>query len=113
MALWFLRGLRRGVVTTRYPATPADSWTADLPSPPEFYPDRLTYELADRLVVACPSQALRRDGVDLAVDVGACTGCGRCLSVAGEAARPSGHTELAARDRASLVKRIRIEGGRR
>ena len=33
MALWFLRGVRRGVVTTRYP-TEVDSWTAQLPTPP-------------------------------------------------------------------------------
>lgn len=113
MALWFLRGLRRGVVTTRYPATPPDSWTADLVTPPEFHADRLTNPLVDGLVTACPSEALRRDGSELVYDVGACTACGRCLSVAGAAARPSGEIELAARGRADLVKRIPIKGDSR
>jgi hypothetical protein len=33
MPLWFARGLRRGVVTTRYPARP-DGSAAVLPTPP-------------------------------------------------------------------------------
>ena len=37
MPLWFARGLRRGVVTTRYPARPDDS-AARLPTPPAFRP---------------------------------------------------------------------------
>jgi hypothetical protein len=55
MALWFLRGLRRGVVTTRYPAR-LDRWTATLPTPPEFRPGLLTETLADRLTALCPSR---------------------------------------------------------
>ncbi|MGI8576722.1 MAG: hypothetical protein ACR2KG_02135 [Nocardioidaceae bacterium] len=100
-------------MTTRYPAQPPDSWTVNLPSAPEFRADRLTDELADRLVAVCPSRALRRQGSDLVYDVGACTVCGRCLDVAAHAARPSGQLELAARNRADLIKRIPIEGGRR
>lgn len=113
MALWFLRGLKRGVVTSRYPASPVDPWTADLVTPPQFRSGRLTYELADALVEVCPSKALSRQGVDLMYDIGACTACGRCLLVAGDAAAPSGQIELAARTRAGLIKRIPISGGRR
>ena len=39
MTLWFIRGLRRGVVTTRYPARP-DASAASLPTPPAFRPRR-------------------------------------------------------------------------
>ena len=41
MPLWFARGLRRGIVTTRYPARPDDS-AASLPTPPAFRPAALT-----------------------------------------------------------------------
>jgi len=109
--LWFLRGLRKGVVTSHYPARP-DPSTDGLPSPPAFRSDLLTAELADRLAAACPSGALRRDGADLVLDLGACTGCGRCNEVGGRAVAPSGAFELAARDRTTLLKRIPIGAGR-
>jgi NAD-dependent dihydropyrimidine dehydrogenase PreA subunit len=110
MAVWFWRGLRRGVVTTRYPAV-VDPWARRLPSPPRFDPARLSRETADRLVGLCPSGALRREHDVLVVDVGSCTACGRCIQAAGDAARPSGVFELAATDRRRLIKRVPIEGG--
>ncbi len=58
MTLWFIRGLRRGVVTTRYPARPDES-AAFLPTPPAFRPRALTQTTADRLAGTCPSGALR------------------------------------------------------
>lgn len=109
MALWFLRGLRRGVVTTRYPAR-VDGWATQLPAPPAFRPALLTRPLVELLVGACPFGALRRDEAHLVLDLGACTGCGRCLDIAGDAAAPSGCWELATSDRAALVKRIEIRG---
>lgn len=109
MAFWFLRGLRKGVVTTRYPVE-VDPWAVSLPTPPVFDPRRLTSALVDRLVEACPGTALVREGEHLVLDLGACSACGRCLAVAGAAARPSGVFELAATSREHLVKRIPIEG---
>jgi hypothetical protein len=110
MALWLIRGLRRGVVTTLYPAR-TDPWAAALPTPPLFDPRRLTSAIADRVAEICPSGALaRRDG-SLVLDLGTCSACGRCLAVAGAAARPSGIFELSAISRAHLVKYIPIEGG--
>jgi ferredoxin len=109
MAFWFLRGLRKGVVTTRYPAE-VDPWAALLPTPPVFDPRKLTASLADRLVELCPSTALGREDEYLVLDLGACSACGRCLAVAGAAARASGLFELAATSRQQLVKRIPIEG---
>jgi len=105
MTLWFLRGLRRGVVTTWYPARP-DSSAASLPTPPVFRADVLDRATADRLVEVCPSRALRRESDTLIFDLGACTACGRCQDAAPEAATPSGEFELAATSRAHLVKRI-------
>ncbi len=105
--LWFLRGIRRGVVTTRYPRA-RDSWAEQLPTPPAFRSDLLTPELAARLADVCASGALRLQNGDLLLDLGSCTGCGDCVAVGGETVVPSGEFELASRDRAALVKRIPI-----
>jgi ferredoxin-like protein FixX len=105
MPLWFVRGLRRGVVTTRYPAKPDDS-AGHLPTPPSFRVNVLDQALADRLVAVCPSRALRREPGVLVFDAGACTACGRCRDAAPAALAPSGSFELAATSRADLVKRI-------
>jgi ferredoxin len=109
---WFLRGLRRGVVTTRYPAR-IDPWTETLRTAPAFRSSRLTEALADDLVAACPSRALRRDADALIVDLGACTACGVCARLGGDAVEPSGAFLLASSDRCALVKRIAIRGGTR
>jgi NAD-dependent dihydropyrimidine dehydrogenase PreA subunit len=105
--LWFLRGLRRGVVTTRYPAE-IDPWARALPSAPAFHSALLTRRLADELEAACPAGAIRRDGDVLVVDLGGCTACGRCAQVAGEAVAPSGQFLLAATEREALLKRVPI-----
>jgi len=109
MPLWFIRGLRRGVVTTRYPARPDDS-AARLPTPPAFRPGQLTREVADRLVAVCPGPALSRRDDTLVFDVGACTGCGRCAEAAPDAVASSGEFELATTSRSVLIKEIPIRG---
>lgn len=112
MPLWFARGLRRGVVTSRYPARPDDS-AASLPTPPAFRPDKLTRELVDMMMSVCPGLALRRSDDVLVFDAGACTACGRCARAAPYAVTPSGEFELAATTRAALVKTIPILGDHR
>ncbi|MGH3231556.1 MAG: hypothetical protein ACRDOA_23750 [Streptosporangiaceae bacterium] len=109
MPLWTLRGLRRGVVTTHYPARP-DPFAELLPTPPAFRPEALTADIADRLVAVCPSRALGRSNDELIFDVGACTACGLCRAEAPGAVVASGEFELAATDRAHLVKRIPLSG---
>src|SRR5580692_4200122 len=120
MPLWFFRGLRRGVVTTHYPARP-DASAATLPTPPAFRPRLLTRQVADRLVAVCPSNALSRQDNVLVFDLGACTCCGRCAQAAAQAAveaapdaiTSSGQFELAATSRETLVKQIPILGDAR
>ncbi|HEY7324413.1 MAG TPA: hypothetical protein VH520_06280 [Streptosporangiaceae bacterium] len=109
MPLWFVRGLRRGVVTTRYPGRP-DPSAAALPTPPAFRTGVLTRDIADRLVAICPSRALARDSDTLVFDVGACTACGRCRDCAPGAVTASGEYELAATARTALIKRIPLRG---
>lgn len=107
MPLWFARGLRRGIVTTRYPARP-DSSAAGLPTPPAFRAGLIDRRLADLLAAVCPSQALHRDGDVLLFDVGRCTACGRCQEAAPQAVTPSGEFELAGTRRAQFVKKIEL-----
>jgi Ni,Fe-hydrogenase III small subunit/ferredoxin len=73
---WVLRGLRDGVVTTRYPRRPdpyAEAFPAAVrplaPGPP-------TGVLLDTL---CPTGAIRSAGGVLRVDTGRCILCGRCV----------------------------------
>ena len=109
MPLWFIRGLRRGVVTTHYPARPDDS-AACLPTPPAFRSRQLSRETADRMVAVCPSLALSRRDDMLVFDVGACTACGRCAEAAPNVVTSSGEFELAATVRSALIKEIPIQG---
>jgi len=108
--LWFLRGLRRGVVTTRYPAGPLEEWTASLPSAPAFHSELLTADLANRLQAACPAGALRHEPPTLVLDLGACTGCGACARHGHGVIERSGEFLLATHRREDLVKRIPISG---
>ena len=109
MAFWFYRGLRRGIATTSYPKT-VDAWARALPTPPAFHSARLTAELVDRLVAECPGGALSREQRELLVDIGRCSGCGRCVEIGDGAVQPSREFELATSDRAALVKRVPIRG---
>jgi ferredoxin len=112
MTLWFIRGIRRGVVTTRYPAKP-DTSARYLPTPPAFRPRELTRQVADRLVAVCPSNALWRGGAVLVYDVGACTACGRCAAEAPHAVTASGEFEVATTARSVLIKQIPLRGEER
>lgn len=109
MAFWFYRGLRKGIATTRYPAS-IEAWTRDLPTPPAFHSSRLTDALADRLASGCPAGAIAHAGNELIVDLGRCGGCGRCLELGEGAVEPSGEFLLATGDRRALLKHIPIRG---
>ena len=109
MPQWFVKGLRRGVVTTRYPDH-GDASASVLPSPPAFRPEELTGQIADSLVQICPSWALTRASDVLVFDAGACTSCGQCREAQPRAVTNSGEFELAATDRSALVKRIPLLG---
>ncbi|MGH3253056.1 MAG: hypothetical protein ACRDOI_43530 [Trebonia sp.] len=85
MSLWVLRGLRDGIVTTRWPKRPdeyADSWRG----PVTVLPNSAAPGLAD-VEALCPTGAIEVSGrphVDkVSIDQGRCILCGRCV-----AARP-------------------------
>ena len=76
MSPWVLRGLRDGVVTTRWPARPdpyADSWRG----PAAVVGSRAADP--DALAALCPTGAISAGpGRDVAVDQGRCVLCGTC-----------------------------------
>ena len=75
MSIWVLRGLRDGVVTTRWPGRAdeyADSWRG----PVTVLPDAAS-GLAD-VEALCPTRAIEAIG-GLRVDQGRCILCGRCV----------------------------------
>jgi dissimilatory sulfite reductase (desulfoviridin) alpha/beta subunit len=87
-----------------------DPWTRDLPTPPAFHSRRLSVDLVDRLADGCPAAAITREGAELVIDLGRCTGCDRCREIGGEAVTASGEFLLAAANRGALVKRVPIRG---
>jgi Ni,Fe-hydrogenase III small subunit/ferredoxin len=83
VSIWALRGLRDGIVTTRWPGRPdeyADSWRG----PATVLPDGALADGAE-LERLCPTGAIEVHGQpgQLWVDQGRCVLCGRCV-----AARP-------------------------
>ncbi len=107
MAFWALRGLLRGVVTTRYPTrSRRDQWATALPTPPRFVVGRVSPTVASQVVAVCPSHALWLDDDDLVLDLGACTACGACRRAAPHAVRESHVSELATLRRGDLLKRV-------
>ena len=99
MSLWVLRGLRDGVVTTRWPAKPdsyADDWRG--PARPLHAPD--PGELAD----LCPTGAIAVTDGAVRVDQGRCILCGRCVAERpGVFAWSQGATGSAALTREQLI----------
>jgi len=84
---WALRGLRDGVLTTRWPARSDgyfDTFPASVSVSRSSEPaDRVQRaELADRHVLdeLCPTGALRAINGDVVLDTGACILCGRCVA---------------------------------
>ncbi len=73
--IWVLRGLRDGVVTTRWPARPdsyADDWQG--PARPLGPADPAG------LTGLCPTGAITVTGGTVRVDQGKCILCGRCVA---------------------------------
>jgi Ni,Fe-hydrogenase III small subunit/ferredoxin len=78
VSIWVLRGLRDGVVTTRWPARPdpyADAWRG--PARPVDAPGP---DGPGDLTDVCPTGAITVSGGTVRVDQGRCILCGRCVA---------------------------------
>jgi len=79
--MWALRGLRNGVLTTRWPARP-DEYAATTRGPATVVTSQSAAAVAgDNLGGLCPVRAISQDdsGTDH-LDQGSCILCGRCVS---------------------------------
>jgi formate hydrogenlyase subunit 6/NADH:ubiquinone oxidoreductase subunit I len=96
-----LRPLRRGPVTSRYPAVPPD-----LPSAARGMPelDAARCDGNAACVAACPTGAIAVEHGTWSLDLGACVFCGACARACPTAAIALGtRIELATDDPAGLV----------
>jgi Ni,Fe-hydrogenase III small subunit/ferredoxin len=78
MSIWVLRGLRDGVVTTRWPERAdeyADSWRG----PVTVVAGAAAGDVGD-VADLCPTGAIRAPGGRVQVDQGKCILCGRCVT---------------------------------
>jgi len=80
--MWVLRGLRDGVLTTRWPRRP-DPYASALRGPATLLGSRSAAADHADLAGLCPTGAISRDGGMIRLDQGRCVQCGNCL-----AARP-------------------------
>ena len=97
----FLRPLRRGRVTSRYPAAPPE-----LPAAARGLPvlDPALCDATGACAGACPTGAIEVDADGWRLDAGACVMCDACVAACPTGAlRHGGMIELAARGRRELV----------
>ena len=81
--MWALRGLRDGVLTTRWPARP-DEYAAAARGPATVLSGAaVSAAEGDGLSGLCPAGAISQDSRGIQLDQGRCIQCGRCV-----AARP-------------------------
>lgn len=97
---WIVRGLRKGIVTTRYPRRPE-------PAPPGF---RGRVEVIDpegapsELQQVCPTRAISVEDGRLALDRGRCILCGDCVAADPARLRFVAAYETATRGRAAMIE---------
>ncbi|HEY8745458.1 MAG TPA: 4Fe-4S binding protein [Chloroflexota bacterium] len=103
---WIWRGLRTGVLTTRYPAgcpQGADSLPPVFRGRPVIDQARWRAGAGDAAVAICPTQALQAAPEGLRLDLSRCIQCGLCAAVCPEAIQMRPDFELAARQQPDLV----------
>jgi Ni,Fe-hydrogenase III small subunit/ferredoxin len=77
--MWALRGLRNGVLTTRWPARP-DPYAAAGRGPATVLDERPADVDAEQLERICPTGAIGLAGGAVRLDQGRCVQCGRCVT---------------------------------
>src|ERR1700735_863635 len=98
--MWVLRGLRHGVLTTRWPARP-DEYAQGSRGPAAVLTSRVA--AAENLSSLCPTGAIGVSGPDVSLDQGRCVQCGRCITARHEMFGWSAGPAAAAIARSALV----------
>ncbi|MHB8621436.1 MAG: NADH-quinone oxidoreductase subunit NuoB [Chloroflexota bacterium] len=105
---WIVRGLRTGIVTTRYPRRPETM--SGYRGRPVIHPELCSFEDVRAAAEVCPTGAITaRDGRGR-LDLGLCIQCGRCAEAVGDGAITiEPEFELAVCDRGALVTDVVLE----
>lgn len=111
---WITRGLREGIVTTRYPARPDDygeSWRGAVGLVDQGHPGAGSGEGSTKdLTALCPTGAIGVEGGRLRLDRGRCILCGRCVGAAPGIFCWSSSPEVAGLARQALVVGAELGG---
>ncbi len=101
-SIWLMRGLRNGVLTTRYPRRP-DPYAQSFPAAVAVT-DGTPRGDAEHISQVCPTGAIRPDpGGRLPLDRGACILCGACIRAYPDLFGWERGAETATLDRGALV----------
>jgi Ni,Fe-hydrogenase III small subunit/ferredoxin len=99
MLEWISRGLRKGILTSRYPRRPEPA--------PDGFRGRIevldSSRAPDELASVCPTGAIRVDGGRLSVDRGTCILCGACVAADPGRFSFAADYETAVRRRGALI----------
>jgi Ni,Fe-hydrogenase III small subunit/ferredoxin len=105
MLAWIARGLRKGIVTSRYPHATEPELEGFRGRVDVLDPDGANEDLE----ALCPTAAIRVDGGRLSLDRGRCVLCGACVEAAPERFRFSSAYETASRRRVGIVSGAAVE----
>lgn len=99
---WALRGLRDGVVTTRYPHRP-DGYPGGFQAAVEPVPGASGPDDPAAVSAVCPTRAISADQGTVRIDRGRCIVCGRCVLAFPNLFRFTDRLEVARVSRPALV----------
>jgi Ni,Fe-hydrogenase III small subunit/ferredoxin len=97
---WVLRGLRNGVVTTRYP-TRADDYADEFPGAVEVQDPAM--DPGPGVARICPTDAISHQDGHITLDRGRCINCGACVAAYPHVFSTGRGSETARLDRQALV----------
>ncbi len=98
---WIPRGLRNGIVTSRYPHKP-DGYGAGFRGTIEVNPERVA-QVTEDVMSVCPTRAIAVEDDNIRLDRGQCILCGRCVTKAPQVFRFSESFATSDLRRRSLV----------